>query len=391
MARDRSSEGVSGACPEDIPEEKQIGVWVWEYILKFTSDVSLIRELTESLPFPEGVPRLQQMLLIKALSFQASKDLDIEATLGCLEALQQSFEGPHLGESEDVALSKQSKPSSSTANGDGSLWKELRQPTLELTEGLRKLLSKEADVQNVTGIMSKLSALIKNSWALFGPVYLERVEAAVINGKYKPQGVSIPLPLAENGGPVDDRGAKTSNQDSAVELQNVVNAVTGRNETLNRAHQALVDNCVEMEKLVKDPLPELLRKPDGGVPGVGKRSLLDPHPSAQAQVWDEEDEIEDSASPMTPSASKRIRLPPLRSPDRQPVLSPVAVQVAVMKKRRAKKKWSEEEVEVLKREVEKYGKGHWKMILLQNKEVLQGRTEVDIKDKWRNLEKYSLV
>jgi len=69
----------------------------------------------------------------------------------------------------------------------------------------------------------------------------------------------------------------------------------------------------------------------------------------------------------------------------------VAIQVAGMKQRRLKRKWSEEEVETLKREVQKFGKGHWKIILLNNKEVLQGRTEVDIKDKWRNLEKYSLV
>jgi len=219
-------------------------------------------------------------------------------------------------------------------------------------------------------------------------VFLEKAEAAVINGKYKPQGVSIPLPLAENVGAVDDSGAKTSNEDSVMEPQNAVN---GRNEVLHRASQALANCSVELEKMVEDPLPALLRKPDGGVPGVVKRSLLDPHPSAQAQGWDEEDEIEESASPLTPSASKRIRLPPLHSPNRQPVASPVAIQVAGMKQRRQMKKWSEEEVETLKREVQKYGKGRWKMILLKNKEVLQGRTEVDIKDKWRNLEKYSLV
>jgi len=249
----------------DTPEEKLIGFWVWEYVLKYTSDMSLIRELTASLPFPKDVPRLKQMILIKGLSFQLSKDLDIQKTLGLLEALQQSFEeDPHLEESEDVALSKRFKPSSSIANGDGSVWKGLRQSTLELREELRKLLSEEADVQNVTGIVSKLSALTKNTWALFGPVFLEKAEAAFINGNYKPQGVSIPLPLAEDVAAVDDSGAKTSNEDPVVEL---LNAVNERNEALRRARQALSNSSAELEKLVKEPLPAFLRQPDGGVPG----------------------------------------------------------------------------------------------------------------------------
>lgn len=261
MVRERISEGVSAACRKlvDTPE-KLIGFWVWEYILKHTSDMSLIRELTGSLPFPKDVPRLKQMILIKGLSFQISKDLDIQKTLGLLEALQQSFEDPHLEESEDVALSK---PSSSIANGDGSVWKGLRQPTLELKE-LRKLLSEEADVRNVTGIVSKLSTLTENTWALFGPVFLEKAEAAVINGNYKPQGVSIPLPLAENVGAVDNSGAKTSNEDPIVELLNAVNV---RNEALHRARRALFDSYAELEKLVKEPLPPFLRHPNGGVPG----------------------------------------------------------------------------------------------------------------------------
>jgi len=69
----------------------------------------------------------------------------------------------------------------------------------------------------------------------------------------------------------------------------------------------------------------------------------------------------------------------------------LAIQTPVTKTRRPKKKWSEEEVDTLKREVQKYGKGRWKMILQKNVEVFQGRTEVDLKDKWRNLEKYDLV
>jgi hypothetical protein len=55
---------------------------------------------------------------------------------------------------------------------------------------------------------------------------------------------------------------------------------------------------------------------------------------------------------------------------------------------RQKNKWSEEEVETLKREVWKYGKGRWKLILQNNYNIFQDRTEVNLKDKWRNLERY---
>uniref|UniRef100_A0A7I4D4Z7 Uncharacterized protein n=1 Tax=Physcomitrium patens TaxID=3218 RepID=A0A7I4D4Z7_PHYPA len=56
--------------------------------------------------------------------------------------------------------------------------------------------------------------------------------------------------------------------------------------------------------------------------------------------------------------------------------------------RQTQKKWSNEEVELLKRGVQEHGKGHWKKILNDNTDAFRGRTEVDLKDKWRNLEKY---
>lgn len=428
--RDRSSD-VSAAYRKltrvDTEGEKLIGFWVWEYILKYTSDVSLIRELTKSLSFPKDVPRLKQMILIKELSFQVSKDLDIKKTLDILEALQHSFEDPNSSagvESENVVLSKRFKASSSEAPkardlhentspelsddaGEECVWKELQQPTLELKEDLRKLLQGDAENGEVMVIESKLSALIKNAWALFGPMFLERTESAVINGRYKPQGVSIPWPLAsgkKNTGTVDDTGAKPRNEEvideCGVELQKDVN---GRNQDLERTRQALADSRAELGKLVKDPLPALLRQqqPDGTTEVLrSKRDLLEPHPSAQAQVWNEDnDEIEESPSHSTPSASKRIRLPPIHSPERRtvPPRKPTAGEPSLatpgggVKHRRQKKKWSEEEVETLKSEVNKYGKGRWKIILQKNKDVFHGRTEVDIKDKWRNLEKYNFV
>lgn len=456
MVRDRTSD-VSAACRKlmtvDTPGERLIGVWVWEYVLKHTSDVSIVKELSEAIAFPKGVPRLKQMAVIRQLANQVSKDLDIDKTLGYLEALEHSFEKEPVDEAgvklEDVVLSKRLKTSSCEASerivkvrglhkrrssesshdaGDESIWKGLQQPVLELKEELRELLGRSASVEedaqhaNVKVIEGKLSALIKNAWALFGPVFLEKTEAAVVNGEYKPQGVSLalPLPSGQNvAGTAGDNGANPRNEDVSESAKQVLDEccvelqknVSGRNKELERARQALADSRAEMEKLVKDPLPALLRKPNAtaevpeSTPGekrqtaepAVKRSLLEPHPSAQAQGWDD-DEIQESPSPRSPSASRRLHLPPIHSPERTSLLprKPITGESSFAtgpgsKYRRQRKKWSDEEVEILKREVHKYGKGNWKAILRKHKDVFHGRTEVDMKDKWRNLEKYGVL
>lgn len=74
--------------------------------------------------------------------------------------------------------------------------------------------------------------------------------------------------------------------------------------------------------------------------------------------------------------SRRISLP--RLDDRRPV------------KRRAIKRWTLLEENTLREAVDKHGVGNWKLILSYNAEIFEGRTEVDLKDKWRNMSRYLL-
>lgn len=421
----------------DTPEEKLLGVWIWEYVLKHTSDVSFIRELTESLLFPKDVARLKQMILIKELSFQVSKDLDVEKTLDILEALCHACEGECLdkagAEPENVVPSKRFKASSSGAPkvrnnaGEEFVLQGILQPTFELKEKLQKLLTssvgEQVEAQNakVKVIESELSALIKSAWAGFGPVFLEKTEAAVINGQYKPEGVSLLLPPASAQnmlGTEGKNGSSPGNEEFPENARRVLDEcgvelqkdVSGGNEDLRRARQELANSCVELQKVVKDPLPALLRNRDGTTEAsetvLGKtdepdirRSLFEPHPSARGEGWDEEPgDLQGSPSQPTPSASRRIQLPPIHSPER-PNLLPQSTMASALplpnmsgiKPRRQKRKWTDEEVETLKREVRKFGKGRWKFILERNLDVFHERTEVDMKDKWRNLEKYNGV
>ena len=55
--------------------------------------------------------------------------------------------------------------------------------------------------------------------------------------------------------------------------------------------------------------------------------------------------------------------------------------------RKSKQMFSQEEVDALREGVAKHGKGRWKDILLESQHVFQDRTTMDLKDKWRNIER----
>lgn len=54
-------------------------------------------------------------------------------------------------------------------------------------------------------------------------------------------------------------------------------------------------------------------------------------------------------------------------------------------KRRPNRWWGEQEVAALKLGLLKYGPGRWAKILRENNDILYNRTQVDLKDKWRNM------
>lgn len=428
--------------------KKLVWLWVWEYVLKHTSDVNLIRKLAQSLPVPEDVWRLKQMILIKQLSFLVSRGLDIQKTLDTLEALYHAFEIECIDKagmrSEDIpsfVRFKASHPdapevnietrdsrdlqSSELSNNEEELfvWKGLQHPILELKEELRKLLrlsaSEKLDASNakVKIIENKLATLIRNFWAIYSPVFLEKIEEAANNGKYKLQGLSVKVPsasdenvtdtVAENSANSKNEGVPESNirglNNRCLEIPKDVN---GRIKDLQKPRQTLDNNHIELQKFVKYPLPPLphLKKPDSkteaqeNIPSEMshntsvKRSLLKPLPSTRVQGWDE------ALSSCSPSDSRQIRLPHILRPNH--VTLPPRYSTtgdysfatgSGLKRGRQKKNWSELEVEALKSGVRKYGEGHWKTILQKKKDVLYARTGVDLKDKWRNLVKSNFV
>ncbi|CAN1141857.1 Single myb histone 5 [Linum perenne] len=61
---------------------------------------------------------------------------------------------------------------------------------------------------------------------------------------------------------------------------------------------------------------------------------------------------------------------------------------SVPTRRRRKRKWSSEEEAALKNGIKEFEAGFWKEILNSRRDEFNDRTEVDLKDKWRNMSKH---
>ncbi|KAG6605382.1 Telomeric repeat-binding factor 1, partial [Cucurbita argyrosperma subsp. sororia] len=196
-----------------------------------------------------------------------------------------------------------------------------------------------------------------------------------------------------------------------------------------RVREALKTSSLELQALVKDPLPDALRIAESVAQDLAKKnktpehSLEDqndavaanpainkdnmplqsmntafnnprhghqtivPRPSimernSSACTYEWNDSID--GSPERNRAS-RLHLP---SPKRK-VISPLKkYEENRLVWRRKCKRWSLLEEDTLRTAVQRFGKGNWKLILNSYREIFDDRTEVDLKDKWRNMTRY---
>ncbi|XP_025802241.1 uncharacterized protein LOC112881664 isoform X2 [Panicum hallii] len=112
--------------------------------------------------------------------------------------------------------------------------------------------------------------------------------------------------------------------------------------------------------------------PEKSVPASNKRNLVERHPNASTYEWDGLGDSDDDRP-----VGKR-ELPPF---ERKPHPSPACAH-------RMRKKWSEIEEKTLLEGVVKYGRGNWKDIKMAYPDVFEERSTVDLKDKFRNMERH---
>ncbi|XAR62891.1 hypothetical protein NMG60_11017808 [Bertholletia excelsa] len=199
---------------------------------------------------------------------------------------------------------------------------------------------------------------------------------------------------------------------------------------IDKVQEALRTSSLELQAVVKDPLPEALQFAEkvisgmsrenvnkdaalGGHSGVdvdatnpsidksaeaaqGNEANLDNHsyrrlndlskPSLMARnstacTYEWDDSI-DALPEGSPDHRSRPNLP---TPKRVHISPLKKYEIKNITKRRKPKKWSVVEEDTLRAAVLKYGQGNWKFILNQHRDIFEERTDVDLKDKWRNM------
>ncbi|XP_073115600.1 uncharacterized protein [Elaeis guineensis] len=113
--------------------------------------------------------------------------------------------------------------------------------------------------------------------------------------------------------------------------------------------------------------------------GAQKPSLMDWNPTARRFEQDEDFSL--SPSENSPNPSNNLRFPSTKRRKFSLALEDNRTFII----RRRKRKWSSLEEETLRKAVERHGAGNWKFIKSCHPEIFKNRTEVDLKDKWRNM------
>ncbi|CAM6121679.1 unnamed protein product [Calypogeia fissa] len=251
-----------------------------------------------------------------------------------------------------------------------------------------------------------LKIYLEKEWAVAGQAFLERVSADVMRGNYNPvncngqRSEKVARPGDGDAGQQSSGKLDTSKKPSIRASRGRYSDTAIRREGCRRAEVAAPTTCSiqspdtlstlrnlrrkqrVLPAVVQDPLPKIITR------SRSKGSLMERNATTRTVEWEDYDDIEDSPS-SSPSASRHVRLPHPTERKISPLVGSKASGTTNAKNgRRKPRRWSDKEVETFKREVGKYGKGRWKFILEKNLDIFQGRTEVDLKDKWRNLERY---
>ncbi|XP_057772559.1 uncharacterized protein LOC130992093 isoform X2 [Salvia miltiorrhiza] len=228
----------------------------------------------------------------------------------------------------------------------------------------------------------------------------------------------------------NSRGAKIVDSDETTAEPSGGRNSLPQSVEVNKAREALNSSSAELRAAVKDPLPEALRVAEAicnetrqdkrqdpaennkgepklfvvdvcgvvqscgvNVNNVPRPSLMERNKSAHtyevissyllylsAHTYEWDDSID--ASPEDIAFRPGIQLPSPKTINTSPLK---IYQTNNVKKRRRGRRWSLQEEEALRNGVTRFGKGYWKLILDNNRDVFEGRTEVDLKDKWRNM------
>ncbi|XP_013750678.1 uncharacterized protein BNAC05G46800D isoform X2 [Brassica napus] len=211
-----------------------------------------------------------------------------------------------------------------------------------------------------------LNQLLEEQWAVLGSCSLESFAQRMLLKRRKG---------ADKGSREDPNAVDGDNRDvDGVEcLENDEQHAAEGERTMGAQEQEHEPSLDKGDKMVAQELKYYLLEIQRQLQEPNNANITPPQPS---RVNSTRKSGQDSAS------ESRVR-PHLPTPEPLNV-SPLKKKRANPAARRIKKFWTPEEEAVLREGVKEYGKS-WKEIKNANPEVFAERTEVDLKDKWRNL------
>lgn len=202
--------------------------------------------------------------------------------------------------------------------------------------------------------------------------------------------------------PRTSRGVKIVDNDELSDASPHNNYGCLSTPEVTKLQEKLRSSSLELQGMVKDPLPEALevaKNVASKMDNVDKRtdvipeensnlgndgsthqtnatkpSLMERNKSARTYEWDESSDgsADIGTRPHLSSPKKRLVTPLKKHENPKPL-------------RRKRRFWSNLEEDTLRAGVQKYGIGNWKLILNMYRDIFDERTEVDLKDKWRNM------
>lgn len=272
----------------DVAREKKQREWIWEYLLKFCPDQSIIRELLKVFPFPDDSLVLKRMFLLKTLTFQAAEPLLPDRTLDVLRALADLGIGQPPGNDllfavmveltvqhlRDVSLDIQRFSEALEKHWGPSVddTEDRYQDdhgTLETTrQELRAVLERDSCRAAIVrrhprgAVERMLKAYLDQSWEEIGPTFLEIAEkeqSGVSAQGNDTAGVPVNDVIAEgaNVGEEDHSNEQRVTMAGAVS-PNIEIGVDADPSGVVQAIRDLRETEKHLYKAVKDPLPDAL-------------------------------------------------------------------------------------------------------------------------------------
>ncbi|KAK7409773.1 hypothetical protein VNO78_00075 [Psophocarpus tetragonolobus] len=409
-------------------ESREVGCWVLEFLLRNTLiPTKLTKQVLQRIPVSDADSRLKKTILIKTLQDHLSTVSIAEPILQTLELLEElhrrdaypitaSMTAAYCAVAVECTLKylqvelHDDNPAYLSAvnriwrgrvrhmngSGEGSLllseelkrWKSDIESSLTDSQVRQRLASIDARRDAIV----KLKLYLAEALANLGPSFLQVAASNHLLPRHQDKVCSTEIQKFN--------AAAEVYPSTTVEVQKVrecgsVELHTSAKNSLLNSLEVNEEAPIEKQSTAADvPCPQginnneadMMEKDQTSVPQncdhSRRPSLMERNSTAHIYEWD--NSIDGFEGGTSNNASK-VHLP---SP-RVRKLSPLKkYQSANIIKRRKAKKWSQLEEETLKTAVDKFGRGNWKLILNSHKDIFEERTEVDLKDKWRNMTRY---